>query len=154
LRTRMIDDTTGSPVIATGTALMAILTGGVFTKGAVGREGITRDSAPSAFSGGYLLPCALVRARGDIPDRMIRDEETRTISATQVVEVYLYEDSGYTGIDAAVLRLLALFIGYQFADSFPVEWINILDRERDPSLGNVSMARVDLLVRAVKSYQE
>src|SRR5690348_12611347 len=91
-KARMIDDTTASPVIGSGTALMAILTGGVFTKGAVGREGITRESAPSAFSGGFLQPCALVKQRGLVPDGKIRDEETQAVSGTQVIEVYLYED--------------------------------------------------------------
>lgn len=150
----MIDDTTASPVIVGGTALMATLTGGVFTKAAVGREGITRDSASSAFSGGFLLPCALVKQRGLVPDGQIRDEETQVVSGTQVIEVYLYEDSGYTSIDAARSRLVKLFLGHQFSDSFPVEWINLIDREREigSALLGASLVRVDFLVRNVTDF--
>ena len=42
--------------------LAAILTGGVYTSGAVGELGITRETTSAAFdSNGYLKPCALVR---------------------------------------------------------------------------------------------
>lgn len=153
-KARMIDDTTGSPVIVGGTALMATLTGGVFTKGEVGREGITRESAAGAFTDGFLRPCALVKQRGLVPDGRIRDEETQAISGTQVIEVYLYEDSGYTSIDAAISRLVKLFLGNQFSDSFPVEWINLIDREREAgsALLGASLARVDFLVRNVTDF--
>jgi len=154
-KARMVDDVTGSPVIATGTPIMTTLTGGVFTKAGVGRDGISRDTATGAFdTSGILKPCALVRQRASKPDGGIRDEISQGVSATQVIEVYLYEDSGWSAIDAAVRRLRALFIGYQFSDSFPVEWINILDRERAPELGEASMARVDFLVRSVTDYKD
>jgi hypothetical protein len=154
-KTRIADDVTGSPVIVTGTPIMTTLTGGVFTKAEVGREGISRDTASGAFgTDGMLKPCALIRQRGHVPDGGVRDEISQGVSGTQVIEIYLYEDSGYTAIDAAIRRLRALFIGYQFSDSFPVEWINILDRERAPELGEVSMARLDFLVRGVTEYKD
>lgn len=153
-KARMIDDTSGSPVIVGGTALMTTLAGGVFTKGEVGREGITRDSAPGAFTNGFLQPCALVKQRGFVPDKKILDEETQLISGTQVIEVYVYEDSGYTSIDAAISRLIKLFLGYQFSDSFPVEWINTIDREREAgsALLGASLARIDFRVVSVPDF--
>jgi hypothetical protein len=141
-KTRMTNDAT----------LMAILTGGVYTKGEVGREGITRETAPSAFDDdGYLEPCALVVQRGLVPDGEVHDEEEQLASAGQVVEVYLYEDSGYGNIDSALDRLFTLFFGYQFTGTFPVELFNMLDRERDEgSLKGASLARQDWMVREIQ----
>ena len=127
--------------------LMATLTGGVFISGELGREGITRTSAPTAFdSNGYLKPCALVRQRALTPDLQVVDQIEQVSSATQVIEIYVYQDSGYTSIDTALGRLYTLFFGYQFSDSFPLEWIGTLDRERDGgALDGASMARQEWL---------
>lgn len=128
--------------------LMAILTGGVYAAGSIGLLGITRETTPSAFdSNGYLKPCALVRQRPLIPDLQVVDFTVQAASATQVVEIYVYEDSGYTNIDNALNRLYTLFYGYKFSDSFPVEWLGTLDRERDQgALSGASMARMEFLV--------
>lgn len=141
-KTRMTNDAT----------LMAILTGGVYTKGEVGREGITRETAPSAFdANGYLEPCALVVQRGLVPDGQVHDEEEQLASAGQVVEIYNYEDSGYGNIDSAQARQFVLFFGHQFSDSFPVELFNVLDRERDEgALKGASLSRQDWMVREIQ----
>lgn len=140
-KTRMEADTT----------LMATLTGGVFTSASVGRDGITRTSAAAAFdSSGYLKPCALVKQRGLIPDLVVNDQEAGVASATQVVEIWLYQDSGYDSIDTALNRLFVLFHGHSFTDSFPVEWLGTLDREVDEgALNGASMARQEYLVAEI-----
>ena len=132
--------------------LMALLTGGVFTSAGVGRDGITRTSAAAAFDGsGYLKPCALVKQRGLIPDLEVNDQEAGVASATQVIEIWLYEDTGYISIDAALNRLFVLFHGYSFTDTFPVEWITTLDREVDEgALNGASMARQDWLTSSIE----
>lgn len=131
--------------------LLAILTGGVYVSGSLGLLGITRETTPSAFdANGYLKPCALVRQRPHIPDLQVVDFTAQVASATQVVEIYVYEDSGYTNIDSALSRLYTLFYGYQFSDSFPVEWLGTLDRERDQgALNGASMARQEWLIANV-----
>lgn len=128
--------------------LLAILTGGVYAAGSLGLLGITRETTPSAFdSNGYLKPCALVRQRPLIPDLQVVDFTAQVASAAQVTEIYVYEDSGYTNIDSALSRLYTLFYGYKFSDSFPVEWLGTLDRERDQgALNGASMARMEFLV--------
>jgi hypothetical protein len=135
--------------------LMAVLTGGVFKAETVGREGVTRETAAAAFdANGYLKPCALVRQRGNVPDGNVSDGITQQTSAAQVVEVYVYEDRGYSNIDAALDRLYALFQGYAFtgaSGSFPCEWVNTIDRQRDNgALANASLARIDFAVYSVK----
>lgn len=151
-KARIVDDVVGSPVIVTGTPIMATLTGGVFTKAEVGRDGITRNSAPGAFdANGYLKPCALVKQRGLVPDGAIRDGITQDVSAAQVIEIFVYEDGGYTSIDAALARIRDLFIGHHFTSSFEVEWVNLIDRERDEgALQGASMARIDFRVRSIE----
>lgn len=129
-------------------ALMLILTGGVHTKGAVGPEGITRDTVPAAFdANGNLKPTALVSQRALVPDGQVVDELEAIASAVQVVEIYLYERFSYSSIDSALSRLYALFQGYQFSDSAPVSWVFTSGRERDEgALSGASLVRTDYLV--------
>lgn len=139
--TRMLADAT----------LTAILTGGVFKTETVGLEGVTRETTPAAFSSGYLLPCALVRQRALIPDGIVEDDIEQDTSVRQVVEIWLYEDRGFTSIDSAANRLFVLFQGYQFSDAFPVKLVNWIDRQRDMgALNNASLARLDFEVFSVK----
>lgn len=138
--TRMLADAT----------LMAILDGGVFKAGTVGLEGITRETASTAFdANGYLEPVALVRQRGNVPDGNVRDGMAQKTSAVQVVEIYVYTDSaaGFTEIDAAIDRLYELFEGWQPSNSFPVEWVNTIERQRDTgALAGANLSRIDFAV--------
>lgn len=137
--------------MAADSTLTSILTGGVYQAGTVGRLGITRESVPGAFdTAGYLRPCALVRQRGAVSDGIVRDPIARVTSTVQTVEIWLYEDSGYTAIDAAIARLHALFEGIVLADSFEIWLTNVIDRQRDNgALGGASLARLDFAVYSV-----
>lgn len=133
-------------------ALNLILTGGVYQAGVVGLEGISRESTPAAFSGGYLLPCALIRQRGNVPDNAVRDGMAQIVSTMQICEVWLYADSGagYTAIDAAGARLFVLFEGYALPGAFPTELVNVIDRARDEgSLSGAGLARYDWAVHSI-----
>lgn len=131
--------------------LMAILTGGVFKSGTVGDDGITRAVASSAFdSDGYLKPCCLVKQRGNVPDGQVEDEIAQIDSAIQIVELWFYQDSGYTAIDLAMARTRVLFRGYFLSDSFPLQLVNVLDRQRDKgALTGASLARQDWQVNNI-----
>lgn len=135
--------------------LMAVLTGGVFQSGLVGIEGLGREATPGAFDAdGFLKITALVRERSLVPSGEVRDGMAQVVSATQVVEIYCFADSGagYTAIDAALARLFVLFEGWQPADAFPVEWINTINRERDQgALSGASLARMDFAVYSIIS---
>lgn len=132
------------------TDLMLILTGGVYTVGELGRDGISRDTAPDAFGeDGYLLPCAIVKQRD-----MVTDEQVIALTAKsgqQVVEIYIYEDHAFVNIDAALSRLFVLFNQHILENAFPAEWVNTIDRERDEgALKGASLARQDWLIPSVK----
>lgn len=139
--TRMLADTT----------LMATLTGGVYTSGTVGAEGITRDATPAAFgTGGWLMPCALVRQRGNVPTGDVVDYNDRTASARQIVEVWLYEDRAYTAIDTAAARIYTLFQGHVLGGTFEIRLANSIDRQRDQgALSGASLARLDYEVVSI-----
>ena len=101
-------------VLNADATLLATLTGGVYARGALGRAGLTRETAAAAFDGttGYLLPCAVVVERAEVPDGNVQDQDAQIASAAQIVEVYVYEDAGYTNIDTALDRIYALLQGY------------------------------------------
>lgn len=142
-------------VLTADATLMATLTGGVYTLESVGLAGITRETQPAAFdTSGYLKPCALVRARDLVPDGAARDLIARVASASQVVEIWLYADSGagYSAIEAAKVRLYTLLEGRQVGSSFDVQWVNSLGNLRDlGSLKNSCMSRIDFIVYEIHS---
>jgi hypothetical protein len=133
------------------TTLMAILTGKVWASGEVGLEGITRDAAPTAFdASGWLKPCALVRQRGNVPTFDVVDYDAQVTSARQIVEIWLYQDSGYAAIDAAMARLYTLFQGHIMAGTFEIRLANDVDRQRDTgALAGASLRRLDFQVDSI-----
>lgn len=140
-RTRMIGSTT----------LMAILTGGVHVSGTVGPLGITRETTPSAFdANGWLKPCALVKQAGNIPTFDVQDHDSQLVSARQRVEIWLYQDRGYTAIDAAYALIYALFQGKPVGDTFEAVLVNDIDRQRDMgALAGASMRRLDFQLDSI-----
>lgn len=130
--------------------LDTILTGGVHTSGTVGRNGITQEAVPSAFSDGELLPVALVRNRDVVPDGQVVDFLTGETSAVEVVEIWVYQEVNYDKIDAALARCKDLFQGRIMTDGFEAEWINTIDRFQDEgALAGASGARQDWAVSSI-----
>ncbi len=148
----MATEDTIAAKLNTDATLLAILTGGVYARGALGREGLTRETATAAFdANGYLEPCAVVAQRALVPDGNVQDQMSQQASASQVVEIYLYEDTGYDNIDAAMDRIYALLQGYQLSGAFPLEWTNTVDRQRDRgALDGASLARMDWAIYQVR----
>lgn len=140
-------------ILAGDATLLTTLTGGVYKKESTGIDGISRDTAASAFDGstGFLRPCALVRQRAVVPDGVLRDMVAQKLTVREVVEVYLYEDRTYTAIDTAKARIFTLLQGVQLTDSFELGLINIVPRirEMDGPLKNASMERLDFEVYSI-----
>jgi hypothetical protein len=130
-------------------SLMAILTGGVYPYGELSPEGITRELTPAAFdaASGFLLPCAIVKQRGEIPTFEAGDRAGQVTSANVTVEIWLYEAITYTAIDAAKPRIYGVLQGHVLADSFDIYLANTLSRQRESgALADASMERVDYVV--------
>jgi hypothetical protein len=132
--------------------LMAILTGGVYTVSELGREGITQDSAPGSFdSDGYLKPTAIVKQRGIVPAGSINDLREKIKSASQVVEIWLYQDTNFDAIDSAQDRIYTVLQGEPLTGTYEMDWAFTMDRMRDEgALNGASMLRIDFQVVSIR----
>jgi hypothetical protein len=140
-------------LIEANAPIMAILTGGVYAYGALGIEGLTRESVAAAFdANGFLKPCLIVKQRAAVPDLILDDMITKESSTGQALELWIYEDRGYSSIDSVLPLLKALLHGTRLTNSFPLEWSgNIVERGRDEgALSGHSMARQDWQVIDIK----
>jgi hypothetical protein len=138
-------------ILAADATLTGILTGGILTSGTVGEEGLSRTETPAVFdAAGYLKPVALVRQRGLVPNSQVKDFDEQITSATQVVEVWLYQDSGYVEIDAAKARIYTLLQGRMLAGTFELDLVNLIERQRDQgALRGASLTRMDWAVYSI-----
>jgi hypothetical protein len=127
--------------------LDALLTGGVHISATVGPLGITRETVPTAFDANfYLKPTALVRQRNKVPTGDVLDFDARIESARQMVEVWLYDDSGsgYATLDTAAARVRTLLMGETLTGSFELRLALWIDRQRDEgALSGAAMQRLD-----------
>ena len=144
----MIREEQIATILQADSALNAILSGGIFVYGDLGPAGITRDSCPDCFDAdGYLLPCAIVKQRGDIPTFEAGDTAGQVTSANVVCELWIYQDTTYAAIDAAKPIIYRLLQGAVLPDSFEIYLANTLSRQRDTgALQDASMERVDYVV--------
>lgn len=104
-----------------GTAsLTALLTGGIYDAGELGRLGLTPDTA-GLYTGDILNPCAVIRWRGTSPFGPHFSPQ----SQRQFFEVYLYQDDGYATIDSALLIVKQTLHRTQYtADNKRLCWVN------------------------------
>jgi hypothetical protein len=139
-------------VLVADATLMAILTGGIFMVGTVGRNGITSEAAPAAFdTDGNLKPCALIRQRDLVPDQQVQDFGSKTASAGQTIEIWVYQEINYDKIDLALPRIYSLLQGLDtFAGGFEAEWTGTIDRlQDDGALAGASVARQDWFLASI-----
>lgn len=80
--------------------LAALATGGIYSTDTIGRLGITRANLPGAFTNGLIKPTIVVRERSSTPTGEITDEANQVISMRTVVEIWLYQDTGYATIQS------------------------------------------------------
>ena len=141
-------------LLDTDLLLSLTLTGGIYISEDVGVEGISRETTPAAFSSGFLLPCALVKQRGEFVTEDVVEYDSFLFSTTQVVEIWLYEERDYSAIDLAKVRIMVMMNGHQFTDvitgTFEPELVNMVDRQRDAAaLNGASLARMDWSIKSI-----
>jgi hypothetical protein len=140
-------------LLAADTTLAATATGGIYMWSESNRLGISRETVPAAFDSttGLIKPCVLVKGRGQRPDGGIADDTAQEVSTVEVVEVWFYEDTGYTNIETMRARVFGLLHG-KYVSSHIVRWVgDPLAQMRDEVMGNVSIERSDYEVRSIKS---
>ena len=141
-------------LLDTDLLLSLTLTGGIYISEDVGVEGISRETTPAAFSSGFLLPCALIKQRGEFFTQDVVEYDSFLFSATQVVEIWLYEERDYSAIELAKVRIMVMMNGHQFTDiisgTFEPELVNTIDRQRDTAaLNGASLARMDWSIKSI-----
>lgn len=140
-------------VLAADATLLATATGGVYVWSDTNRLGISIETVPDAFNTttGLIKPCLLIKGRGERPDGGFADDTTQIVSTSEIVEIWFYEDTGYTNIEAMRARVYRLLHG-KYISTHIVRWAgDPLVQMRDEAMGNVSVERSDYEIRSVKS---
>lgn len=123
--------------------LLATATGGVYDFDETGRMGINRTNTAAAFdSNGIIKPCVLLKLRSSVPDGYLADDPTQYRSMRYNIEVWLYQDSGYTTIETMRSRIYALLHARPVTGAIQLYWTGDVRNERDTSL-DASVERSD-----------
>lgn len=137
--------TTIKTILEADATLTALATGGIYDMDEAGAKGINRTLTPSAFDGnGIIKPSILIRLRSSTPDPALQDDSNQYIAVREVVEVYLFQDSGYSTIDGMRARVYALLHAKRLSNTFRVEWAGDVRTMRDNDLDS-SVERADYL---------
>lgn len=132
--------------LAEDAGLAALLTGGIYSYEQTGRNGISRVTTPDAYdAGGFLLPCAIVKAGETRPAAALRDS---VAGARGAVEVYLYDDggSGFGTITEARDAVVGLLDRRWLAGVGYLRGVGGAEDVRDPKLNNAALVRADFEV--------
>lgn len=118
----------------TGTGnLVALATGGIYDFDETGRMGINRTNTPAAFSSGIIRPCLLVKVRSSQAFGEIGDDAQRISGARDMLEVWAYQDSGYSTIRSMLARVYTLLQGKSLG-GFVCRWTMDVQPIRDIDL--------------------
>lgn len=137
-------------ILEADSTLLATATGGVWDYGETDRQGLNRTTTPAAFdSNGIIKPSVLLKVRNRVPDGAIADDTSQEVSYRQVLEAWLYEDTGYSNINTMSDRVYSLLHGQALTGAFEIVWNGDLPG-RDPDL-DANFERVEYLVHALRS---
>ena len=126
------------------------LTGGIYTYDETGRNGISPQSTPDAYSSGTLLPCVVIKERSSVPTSPIRSEASRDFSYRAAVELWFYDDGAaiLDTLTSARNRAIAL-LHDQRVTGARVQLNNEMKNFRDPDLEGAHVLRLEFTVHAV-----
>lgn len=127
------------------TALMALLTGGIYGYSETGLNGISRDvqATQNAFGpDGYLKPCALVKVRSAMGNwgGLVGNEGASGVR--YVFEIYLYDAYDWENLAGATNLVYATLQRGNVPAFGRTRYQNIV-KDRDPALGNAPFYRMD-----------
>lgn len=131
--------------------LVALATGGVWDWDETGRMGINRSNAATsaAFTSGIIKPCLLLKLRTSVPFGDIADDASRVVSTREMLEVWAYQDNGYSTIKSMLARVFVLLQGQQLG-GFVCRWALDVQPGRDTDM-DASVERADYAVITMKS---
>ena len=139
-------------VLEADITLAALATGGIWDFDETGRLGLSRTTTPDAYDEfGIIKPTILLKQRSDTPDYALADDNTQYVSSRVMLEVWLYEDTGYSNIEAMRDRVYTLLAMKQLPNSFqtyPADDIRPGMRDVD---ADANVERSDYSVQTSKS---
>lgn len=102
-------------ILEADSTLLALATGGIYDFDETGRMGIGRNNAATsaAFVGGIIQPCLLLKLSSSVPFGDIADDSLKLVSVRDMLEVWGYQDNGYSIIKAMLDRSYTLLQGEQ-----------------------------------------
>lgn len=131
--------------------LVALAIGGIYDYAETGPNGISRTTTPGAFDSNEIMePCILLKSRGAVPDLALTDEGTQYLSVQEALEVWFYEDTGYTNVEAMRNRVYTLLHTTQLADTFKLLWAGDVRNQRDTDI-DANVERSEFTVHTFKS---
>lgn len=148
----MLTLTTVKTILTGDATLMATCTGGVWLHSDTGmRTGLSRTTTPAAFdAGGIIRPVIVLNMRNPTPDYTLADDADQSVSLRQMLECWMYEDSGYAAIDTMTNRVYALLHAKRLAGTFAVRWDgDFLRGQRDTDI-DANVQRSDYMTRAIR----
>jgi hypothetical protein len=138
-------------ILEADATLVAAATGGIWDYDETGRLGINRTTTPAAFDSNEILkPCVLLKLRSSTPDGILADDASQYTSVREMLEVWFYEEEGYTNIETMRNRVYALLHAQQLTGTFQVLWQGDVRGQRDVEM-DASVERSDYLAITSKS---
>lgn len=98
-------------ILEADATLLALATGGVWDWDETGRMGINRNNTPSAFTNGIIKPCVLLKLPSSVRYGEIADDSRHLTGMRDMLEVWAYQDSGYSTIKSMLDRAFTLLQG-------------------------------------------
>jgi|CXWL01.1.fsa_nt_gi hypothetical protein len=113
-------------VLQADTALMALLTGGVF----IDVEEISLQKTAAAFdSNKEIKPCALIKIPNEVPTGPY------LTSVRSAFVIYVYQRSGYDVISAAIVKIFADLNEQRIGTNvWNIEFVSTVHQQRDQAL--------------------
>jgi hypothetical protein len=112
--------------------LVALATGGIWDWDETGRMGINRSNAATAaaWSNGIIKPCLLLKVRTSVPFGEVADDAAQVTGARDMLEVWAYQDNGYSTIKSMLARVYVLLQGKRVG-GYVCRWALDVEPPRD-----------------------
>lgn len=133
------------------TGLVAIATGGIWDWDATGRLGINRSNAATttAYSGGIIKPCLLLKMRTDLPFGAVADDAEQVTGARAMLEVWAYQDNGYATIKSMLNKVYSLWQGKRLG-GYVCRWAGDFELPHDTDM-DANVTRADYAVTYLRT---
>jgi hypothetical protein len=136
-------------ILEADATLLALATGGVYDYDETGRMGINRTNTTAAFSSGIIQPCILLKLRTSVPFGDIADDAAQKVGARDMLEVWAYQDNGYSTIKSMLDRVYTLLQGKRVG-GVSCRWAMDLQPLRDVEM-DANVGRADYAIVYIRS---